>query len=301
MNPKIKSYIDENITKESFKNKNVFITGGNSGIGFELAKECAYLGSNIFLLCRSLERAESAKEKILEEYPNTKIEIIHLDLADLSSIKETTDQIKKFDVHYFVNNAGVYRQPGMKTKQGYELITGTNFIGTLYLNDLLMDYFKSLNHEVHILFETSLTAKFSKFRFNDFFFEKRYSNMKVYAQSKLGISAMYFEYCKSYINDQNMHFSLVHPGIASTDIINKGYKSNFVKKYGPKFVKTFFNAPDKSALTLFKALDSNEKCIQYEPRGILGSKGYPRIWKNKKPSNGEKAIKFVRDLISNNN
>lgn len=48
-------------------NKVVIITGANSGIGFETAKELAKRGAKIILACRNLEKANDAILKIMKE------------------------------------------------------------------------------------------------------------------------------------------------------------------------------------------------------------------------------------------
>ena len=74
--------------------------------------------------------------------PNSKGELIflHLDLADLSTIKSTVDEFlsqqSRLDVLF--NNAGVMDPPaGSKTAQGYELQLGVNCIGTFMFTKLL--------------------------------------------------------------------------------------------------------------------------------------------------------------------
>jgi len=44
------------------------ITGGNSGFGFEFAKQLAALGYNLVLVARNETRLESAKELFTKEF-----------------------------------------------------------------------------------------------------------------------------------------------------------------------------------------------------------------------------------------
>ena len=63
---KIKWAIDQ---IENLKNKVIIVTGGNSGLGYEAAKVFAKNNATVILACRSINRAEDAKKKILNEYP----------------------------------------------------------------------------------------------------------------------------------------------------------------------------------------------------------------------------------------
>jgi len=66
--------------------KTVIVTGANSGLGYEAAREFATHGANVVLACRSVERGVEAGERIREDAPETSLTVIELDLADLASV-----------------------------------------------------------------------------------------------------------------------------------------------------------------------------------------------------------------------
>jgi len=299
MRKKITRYIDRNIDKDKFINKNIFITGSNSGIGFELAKECAYLKANVFLLCRNKDRAEAAKQEILKDFPDAKIKFILLDLASFDSIKEAVNQIKQIDVDYFVNNAGVYHIPKTTTKEGLEIVLGTNFIGTLYLSDLLLPYFASLDHKVHVSFESSITSKMYKINYSDFFGDKKYKKMKIYASSKICINNVFYNYLDEY-KDSNLVLSLAHPGGVYTPLIKKAYKDkNKLFQYAAYlFMKVFFHRADKAALSTLYSLNKDNTFIS-GPRGLFEASGYPKKCSFKKNKDYVKCVNLGREIIKN--
>lgn len=88
------------------------------------------------------EKALKAIESIKGNAPNSSgaLEYLHLDLADLSTVKASVNEFlsKEDKLHVLFNNAGVMNPPaGSKTVQGYELQLGTNNIGTFMFTKLL--------------------------------------------------------------------------------------------------------------------------------------------------------------------
>lgn len=291
------SWVDKHIDKSKFAGKNVFVTGGNSGVGFEFAKFCAYLGSNIFLLCRSTEKGEKAKEEILSLYPNTKVEIIRLDLADLSSIEECADKVKRVDVDIFLNNAGVFRLPKSTTKDGFEITMGTNFLGTYYLNYLLVPYFSGLNHKVKVGFMSSIGAYFARIHFDDFFDEKRkYKKFRVYCNSKLAMNSIYDKYSEDE-SIKNMSFVLTHPGITYTPLISKAYRVKWFHALARGFMKLVWHSPAKAALSALKGFES-ESNIKIGPRALFATTGYPHRWTIKKYKKSAAIIETADKLLN---
>jgi len=65
-------------------NKVVVITGANSGIGKELATYAAAKGAKLYMFCRSKDRAEKAKEEIVNA---TSSETVNIVLVDLVSVQ----------------------------------------------------------------------------------------------------------------------------------------------------------------------------------------------------------------------
>ena len=51
--------------------KVIIVTGANSGIGYEAAKEFARKGARTILACRSMDKAQGALEQIKQEIEET--------------------------------------------------------------------------------------------------------------------------------------------------------------------------------------------------------------------------------------
>jgi retinol dehydrogenase 12 len=117
------------------------VTGSNTGIGKEVANVLYSQHAKVYIAARSAERATTAITHIKESNPESKgfLEFLHLDLADLSTIKGTVEEFlaKETKLHVLFNNAGLQTPNPGTTKQGYEIQLGVNCLGTFLLTKLL--------------------------------------------------------------------------------------------------------------------------------------------------------------------
>ena len=123
--------------------KTVIITGANSGLGYECAKNILLAGDeyNIVMACRNPKKAEEAKMKLVDETKNKNIHVLELDLASLLSVKGFITNLKSTQlppIFGLVCNAGISGIHKGITAEGYELIFGTNHLGHFLLANLLL-------------------------------------------------------------------------------------------------------------------------------------------------------------------
>ena len=119
--------------------KTFFITGANTGIGFEAAKVFAEKGGRVLLGCRNSEKGREALDRIADAYPGAKIVLVQVDLSDLASVRAAAEVVlrePRLDV--LVNNAGVMWNPKTITSDGFESQFGINHLGHFALTGLLL-------------------------------------------------------------------------------------------------------------------------------------------------------------------
>ncbi|MEE3234128.1 MAG: SDR family oxidoreductase [Candidatus Latescibacterota bacterium] len=87
--------------------KTTLVTGASSGIGLELARECAANGHDLVVVARRQERLEDFAETIRGEY-DVKVNVVVMDLSVDGSRKNLFNQVKsqKIEIDYLINNAG---------------------------------------------------------------------------------------------------------------------------------------------------------------------------------------------------
>jgi NAD(P)-dependent dehydrogenase (short-subunit alcohol dehydrogenase family) len=124
------------------------VTGGTSGIRFELSKKLYREKGRVYIAGRSEEGAQKAISEIQSLMPDSggSLEFLHLQLDDLESIKESVRMFtsKEEKLHVLWNNAGVSRPPvGSLSKQGIELQIATNCLGPFLFTRLLLPTIQS--------------------------------------------------------------------------------------------------------------------------------------------------------------
>jgi NAD(P)-dependent dehydrogenase (short-subunit alcohol dehydrogenase family) len=144
------SLTEQNLPDQTGK---VFIvTGGTSGVGFELATILYRAGGRVYIAGRSESKGLSCIDEIKASSPASSssyssssslgdIRFLLLELDDLSTIKTSAEtflkQESKLDVLF--NNAGVSQPPvGSVSKQVHELQMATNCLGPYLFTQLLL-------------------------------------------------------------------------------------------------------------------------------------------------------------------
>jgi NAD(P)-dependent dehydrogenase (short-subunit alcohol dehydrogenase family) len=147
------------------------VTGGNSGVGFELAKMLYAAGGNVYIASRSATRIATAIEAIKADVSKSEsgtsaagqLNSLTVDLSNLSTIAPCVAAFlaKESRLDVLFNNAGVSRQPpGSVTAQGHEMHIGTNCLGPYLLTKLLLPVLTNTaksapKHSVRIVFTSS--------------------------------------------------------------------------------------------------------------------------------------------------
>ena len=127
-------------TSKPLSSRVALITGANTGIGLVTARELAARGAQVFIACRSAERAQAALAQIRAASGNAQVELLPLDLGDFDSVRlcAQTFLARGLPLHLLVNNAGLAGQRGF-TRSGFELAFGVNHMGHFLLTQLLLD------------------------------------------------------------------------------------------------------------------------------------------------------------------
>jgi NAD(P)-dependent dehydrogenase (short-subunit alcohol dehydrogenase family) len=251
----------------------VVVTGANSGIGLETARQLAKKGATVVIASRNAAKAEKAANNIKRDNPAGQVLVMLLDLADLESVRAFAEEFRaRFDrLDLLVNNAGVMMPPQSKTADGFELQFGTNHLGHFALTGLLLDLLLKTKGS-RVVNVSSSAHRYGEIDFDDLNWEKRkYKEMASYGQSKLANMLFTLELQRRLEKTGGGTLAIsCHPGWTGTDL--QRHSSLF------RFLNPFFSMkPWQGALpTLYSAVsDDVVGAGYYGPDGFMQMRGYP--------------------------
>jgi len=256
--------------------KTMLVTGANSGIGFETSLALAKKGAHVIMACRDQTKADDAKERLISLVPAAHITLVTLDLADLDSVRKCAEAvIKTHDtLDVLINNAGVMATPNSKTKQGFEMQIGTNYLGHYALTGLLLPFLQATPGS-RIVSLSSLGANYGKFDFDDIMSErKKYKTYDAYSQAKLANLVFALELARKLEASRSETISIaVHPGGSPTNLQRT---SGFLM--AKVITPLLSQSADKAALpSLLAATDPAAKNGSYwGPSGFVKLRGLPK-------------------------
>ena len=204
--------------------RQIIVTGANSGIGYEAALAFAKRKADVVLACRNQDKAKTAADRIRDEAPTARLELIPLDLSDLSSVRTFADSFREghTQLNALINNAGVMALPRRTTADGFEMQFGTNHLGHFALTGHLLDLLMATPGS-RVVNVSSIAHKFGKIRFHDLQGEKAYSKWGAYGQSKLANLLFTHELDRRLKDAGNDTISVAcHPGWAATNLQEAG-------------------------------------------------------------------------------
>ncbi|KAL2085918.1 hypothetical protein ACEWY4_019238 [Coilia grayii] len=198
--------------------KTAIVTGANTGIGKETAKDLASRGVHVVLACRDMEKAERAVADIMREVDGASVVAKKLDLTDTKSICEFAEIIYNTEksLHLLINNAGVAACPYSTTADGFEMQFGVNYLGHFFLTFLLLDLLKH-SAPSRIINLSSMVHFMGKINFEDVNSEKSYHAVKAYAQSKMA-NILFTRELARRVEDLGISVFAVDPGKVNTEI-----------------------------------------------------------------------------------
>ncbi|MCH9634571.1 MAG: Glucose 1-dehydrogenase [Chlamydiae bacterium] len=187
-----------------FNGKKVVVTGGNSGIGKESAKQFIKEGALVAIIGRNEKRLEQTKNELGEQCIAYQ--------ADVSQVSELEDVFKNISedlgtVDILVLNAGVseHLETSQMTESVFDRMMDINIKGPYFTVQKALPF---LNTGASIVAVSSISSRLG------------IKHMGVYAASKSALETLIRAFSAEFI-DKQMRFNIISPGYTETPIFSK--------------------------------------------------------------------------------
>ncbi|HEY1833003.1 MAG TPA: oxidoreductase [Solirubrobacteraceae bacterium] len=281
--------------------RTAIVTGANSGLGLVTARELARRGAHVVMACRNTTKGAEAIKRIQAEIPSAKLELLPLDLGDLSSVESFAAAVRDGSgadgIDLLINNAGVMASPRRHTADGFELQLGTNHLGHFALAAQLIDLV-ALKDGARIVTLSSGAHKMGRISFDDLQGERHYMRWTAYGQSKLANLLFALELHRRLRTAGSHVASLAaHPGYAATNLQSAAAPTL------DRLIMVFSNlvvaqSADAGALPqLYAATEPKAESGSYiGPDGIGEFRGHPHICQPSGAARNEQTAKRLWEV-----
>ena len=260
------------------------VTGANTGLGFETAQVLAARGASVVLAVRNIEKGKQAAARIAAAAPGATVTVTELDLSSLDSVRAAAAELRAGHprIDLLICNAGVMYPPKQTTHDGFELQFGTNHLGHCALTGLLLEQMLPVPGSRVVTVSSVGHRIRARVNFDDLQWERSYSRVRAYGQSKLANLMFTYELQRRLSGAGTAIAVAAHPGFAATELMRHTPMAAVVT---PLFSQ---NAAMGALPVLRAATDPSVLGGQYYgPGGFLGLRGYPELAASSRRSHDE--------------
>lgn len=207
------------------------VTGANTGLGYETAHQLAAHGAHVVIASRNAEKAAAAMAALTELVPDASLEVITVDLADLSSVEAFASAFGRAHdrLDMLINNAGIMMVAKGVTADGFERQLGTNHLGHFALTGRLIDVLGA-TPGARVVTVSSLAHRSGTIEFGNLMYDRGYRAQAAYGRSKLANLLFAFELQRRCVSAElDIKSMAAHPGVSATDLGNHMMSSLFLQ------------------------------------------------------------------------
>ena len=188
------------------KNETVFITGASSGIGYQVALDCAKNNAHLILVARRLKRLQELQKKCLKIGAGS-VQIFTLDVQKTQNINNFVKKNKKAlaKVSVLINNAGLAKGTALfqnSELQDMDQMLDTNVRAVLYLTRSLIK--SIISYQGHVVNLGSVAGRLV------------YEGASVYCATKFAIRAL-TEGLRMDLKGTQVRVTNIEPGMVNTE------------------------------------------------------------------------------------
>jgi NAD(P)-dependent dehydrogenase (short-subunit alcohol dehydrogenase family) len=260
------------------------VTGANTGLGFETAQALAARGASVVLAVRNVEKGKQAAARIAAAAPGATVTVQELDLSSLDSVRTAAAALRAGHprIDLLICNAGVMYPPRQTTGDGFELQFGTNHLGHFALTGLLLEQMLPVPGSRVVTVSSVGHRMQARINFDDLQWERSYSRVRAYGQSKLANLMFTYELQRRLSGAGTTIAVAAHPGFAATELMRHTPAAAVV-------TPLFSQDAAMGALPVLRAATAPGVLggQYYGPGGFLGLRGYPKLVASSRRSHDE--------------
>jgi len=204
------------------------VTGGNSGIGKEVAIGLASRRACVFIACRDQGRAEAARKEIVDASNNDNVHFVQCDLSDHASVRSCAAAFAGRPVHGLVNNAGCMVNDQRTDSSGFDVNFSTNVLGTFLLTELLIPHLRAVNGRVITVASGGCLTE--RLKLENLHHRRHggpnYNGTRAYAHNKRCQLELTHVWAETY---PEVSFYTMHPGWADTPAVRSSMPGFYEK------------------------------------------------------------------------
>jgi short-subunit dehydrogenase len=230
------------------KNKKIVLTGGSSGIGYQLAKKLLAEGGTVAVLARRKERLNKLSEEV-QGYEG-KLYTYQCDVTDRERVYKVVSEINREmgGIDIAILNSGTGRPEGIKEfrAENAEAVFNTNVIGMVNCIEALIPIF--LEQKSGVIAGVSSLAD-----------NRGYSRSGFYCGSKAAVTKI-LESLSAEMKSKGIRVVTIKPGFVRTEMTA-----------GNDFKMPFLMEAEKAAIIIVKGLKKEKRIIQFPLGTVLGA------------------------------
>lgn len=186
----------------NFQNKAVVVTGGASGIGFEITKSFLEAGAKVMIWDYSEKALESAKASLAAHAE--RLQIVSVDVSRRDSVKAAAGALA-WPVDILVNNAGITKDKSFAkmTDEDWDAVIAVNLTGLFNVTKTLLEKFSASTTGKRIVNISSVVGLYGNF------------GQTNYAAAKSGVIGMTKTWAKE-LGRKGFSVNAVAPGFIRT-------------------------------------------------------------------------------------
>jgi NAD(P)-dependent dehydrogenase (short-subunit alcohol dehydrogenase family) len=215
------------------------VTGANGGLGLQTALALAGAGAHVVMAARDATKTTAAVARIAERYPAASLEVVPLDLGDLSVVSAAASKVlaghERIDI--LVNNAGVMAMPQRTTVDGFEMQLGVDHLGHwAFTAHLLPALLRAPSARVVTVTSTARHRAIRPLDPADPHMRRNYGAWTAYAQAKMANFHFGLGLQQQFSRAGVAASSLIaHPGLSNTDLQARTVREGGAGRLGPFF------------------------------------------------------------------